>query len=180
MMKLGICVCGAFLMTSLGACGGEGGDGDGDGDGDNTSTGGETGDGDGSGGSGDGDTNGGDDHCSPGDRLSSALAYASRIANCPDGERSIVLPEPIGPGDTYSFSADFGLGSEHNTMELWGTTEACGEPQEMLVSASMGPGVVCMEASPQSGTYSHLIWVWTTPTASHDDVTFCPMGTCGQ
>ena len=179
-MKLVICLWGAILMTSLGACGGEGGDGDGDGDGDNTSTGGEAGDGDGSGGSGDGDTNGGDGHCSPGDKYESAYAYLSRMENCGVGVgRSIVLPEVLGPGDTYAVSADMGPGTSQ-TMELWGAADACGEKLELLGTFPMGPGVVCMEVSPQEGTYSHLIWAWNSPSGGHNDVTFCPMGTCGE
>ena len=133
-------------------------------------------------------------HCSP------ALgtywgpdAYAmGPLANCSDYDpavvgggidpaggsvRDIALAAPIGPQDTYAFSADLET-TLTGWMELWGATEQCGAGLELLATSDMGDAIRCMEARPAEGTYSHLLWVWHG-AGSHYDVTVCPDGYCG-
>jgi len=129
--------------------------------------------------------------CSPGKTTRADFAYPDPIQNCGfDGKgelagvdgffRSIKLAEPIGPGDTFSFSVglgDLGLG----TMELWGGTGECGEAHEHFATVSIpeggGTGSRCMTAAPKTGTYPFLIWVLHT-AGGHGDVTLCPNVAC--
>jgi hypothetical protein len=88
--------------------------------------------------------------------------------------RSIKLPEPIGPGDTFSFSVGLGgLG----TMELWGGSGECGDAHEHFATVNIpeggGTGSRCMTAAPKTGTYPYLIWILHT-AGGHGDVTLCP------
>src|SRR5690606_15702131 len=67
----------------------------------------------------------------------------------------------VGPGETFAFSAD--MASPGGRFELWGATEKCGDAQELLDSIVFDePGLICLEAAPKNGTYTHLIWVWFT------------------
>jgi len=124
-----------------------------------------------------------EEHCTPGTTYGLELYPAGYLANCGvDAEdhdlRSIQLDEPIGPGDVYAFSADmYSTGSQK--MELWGATEECGEPKELLAEDVMAAGVRCMEVRPAEGTYTNLIWIWYGG-GNHNDVTMCPGGSCSE
>lgn len=190
-LTLGLCLLG---MASQVACG-NGDDGGGSGgtdsggstaSGGDSSTGGAgntTGGAPGSGGSpGTGGQDGGA-HCSPGTQKQMAFAYpplkTCRILGDGGGDRTLALETPIGPGDTYAFSANMGGSNPSGTltMEVWGTDQECGEGIELLATDALGPGIRCLEVSPQNGTYSHLLWIWSG-SAGHDEVTFCPQGSC--
>lgn len=82
----------------------------------------------------------------------------------------------VGPGETFAFSAN--MDSGRGTFELWGATEKCGDAQELLDSFMLEePGLICLEAAPQNGTYTHLIWVWRS-VGEQLDTTICSSGTC--
>lgn len=126
-------------------------------------------------------------HCTPGEKRNALFLYPDPIQNCGftgSGElegvdayfRTIKLEAPIGPGDTFAFSVEDE--SAEGTMELWGTNEECGPAQEKLATSAMGTGTFCMEASPENGTYTYLVWV-RYAGGEHGDVTFCPSGSCG-
>jgi hypothetical protein len=89
--------------------------------------------------------------------------------------RDLSLPNPIGPGDTYAFSAEMNVGS--GTLLLYGATEKCGGVGELLDSVEVESGriVVCHQASPVTGTYTHLLW---TASGEHGETTFCEGGAC--
>jgi len=136
----------------------------------------------GSGGAGTGET-----MCSPGTTIEGIYAYPEPINNCGfTGKgllagvsayyRSIKLDAPLAPGETYAFSVDMKTGS--GKMELWGGSAECGDALELLATHDAGTGIRCMTASPKTGTYNYLIWVWYTG-GTHGDVTLCPNGSCG-
>jgi hypothetical protein len=125
--------------------------------------------------------------CSPGMTLGGIYAYPAPIHNCGftgTGKlagvsayyRTIKLDTPLAPGGTYAFSVDMMTGA--GKMELWGGSAECGDALELLASHDAGTGIRCMTASPKTGTYNYLIWVWYT-SGTHGDVTFCPNGSCG-
>jgi hypothetical protein len=65
-------------------------------------------------------------------------------------------------------------------LEFWAANEACGAGVEQLYSAP-GDGLegttFCLDLT-ASEPFSHIIMVWRIG-AEHEDVTFCPGGTCG-
>lgn len=123
--------------------------------------------------------------CAPGYTTPGWSVYPEPFDNCsavagvdaPDAFfRDLTLDEPLAPGDTYAFSAD--LGSPAGRFEVYGATEKCGAVGELLDTVdTTGPGVVCHQVAPATGTYSHLIWVWYV-AGEQGDTTFCSAGTC--
>ena len=85
-----------------------------------------------------------------------------------------------GPGDdgsagTSTFSAEMNVGG--GTLLRYGATEKCGGVGELLdtVKVESGRVVVCHQASPVTGTYTHLRW---TASGEHGDTIFCEGGAC--
>jgi hypothetical protein len=130
--------------------------------------------------------------CSPGTSIDAFSAYPDTIQNCGfDGKgelagmdgffSSIKLPNPIGPGDKFSFSVDLNGKLGMGSMELWGGTGECGDAHEHFATVTIPPGgvhaIACMTAEPKTGTYPYLIWVLHT-AGQHGDVTLCPDVSC--
>lgn len=140
------------------------------------------------GGSSQGGASSGQKHCSPGVTMPAINSFPYPVSNCgftgkgalagKDGFfDNIALEAPLAPGQTYAFSVD--MKSADGTMELWGTSSACGDAVELLATAQAGEGIRCMTASPKQGTYSNLIWA-IYAGGTNGDMTFCPNGSCGQ
>jgi len=124
--------------------------------------------------------------CTPGFTAGAATLYPFPFANCGDipgleaehrSFRDVSLPNPVGPGDTYAFSAE--MKTAAGTYLLYGATEKCGGVGELLdtVEVENGDVVLCHQVSPVTGTYTHRIWVWSV-AAQQGDTTFCEGGAC--
>jgi len=128
----------------------------------------------------------GGETCEPGYTAGVATLYPFPFDNCGQivglehlddvSFRDLTLPSPVGPGQTYAFSAE--MHSAPGTWEVYGATEKCGAAGELLDTIEVAAnGVVCHEVAPTTETYSHLIWVWYVG-GSQGDTTFCEGGRC--
>ena len=133
--------------------------------------------------------------CEPG--TTNETPYAGVAGNCynwsdshqgipntlPISLRYIKLPTPTVVGQPYAISLGMAYGPTDATIELWGSSEACGDAKELLWWGSMRAGEICAEFK-ATQVHSHLLMVWRPHgrdlSAEHRSVTFCPTGSCGS
>jgi len=125
-------------------------------------------------------------YCTPGTPQPAFNFFDGPIYTCgsaggvpPDGDPyilDITLPGPLGPGQTYAFSAD--MKTSVGDFYVYGANAACGNVGELLSTVHVtGNGIVCHQVTPVTGTYSHLIWVWQEGGEAVT-MALCESGTC--
>jgi len=124
-------------------------------------------------------------YCAPGTPAPAALFFPDIIGQCGavnglPGDANyildITLNAPVGPGQTFAFSVD--MHAPEGDFEMYGATSGCGAVGELLSTVHVtGDGIICHEARPVTGTYSHMIWVWHT-AGEMKYVAICESGTC--
>jgi hypothetical protein len=124
-------------------------------------------------------------HCTPGtpqpafNLFGNAINPCSSISGLPSDANyvlDIALTTPVGPGQTFAFSVD--MHAPEGDFEMYGATSLCGAVGELLSTVHVtGDGILCHEAKPMTGTYSHMIWVWHT-AGEMKNTAICESGTC--
>jgi len=94
--------------------------------------------------------------------------------------RSLVLKEPIMPGESMAISTDI-VSPTPARVELWGTCAACGSALEYLGAqdiAAVPTGVgICFELN-ATAPHSHLLLIISDVNAAHGHIRFCAGQTC--
>ena len=90
--------------------------------------------------------------------------------------RGYTLMMPMTTGQTYAISYGV-VGHTNPTVEIWGTSEPCGDKLELLSSEKRAEGKYCVELHP-SAAYTSVFMSVSESSSGAQLLTLCPDGSC--